>query len=162
MQIKAWLRRCLKGLAIIGLGVVVLGLNIYFAPAWWGLKAYLVPTDSMTPTLIPGDMVLVNLKAYVGESPQVGDIVVFADSDKANGRTLIKRVVRLGATCLEKTQCSPEEVSAVYVQGDNPAHSYDSRNFGAVASSHLIGKAFFILVTLNTSGTLHFKRAGWL
>ena len=116
----------------------------------------------MVPTLMPGDIVLVNLKAYADELPAVGHIVVFTDKSQDNRRTLIKRIVRIEGDCLEKTPCSSEKTPAFYVEGDNKAHSYDSCSFGAVASSHLIGKAFFILVTINANGALHFKRAGRL
>jgi signal peptidase I len=63
---------------------------------------YLVPSGSMEPTLIPGDRVVVDMRAYGvrlpfteielhdGAAPQPGDVVVFASP--ADGTRLIKRV----------------------------------------------------------------------
>lgn len=51
---------------------VVVGLILSFVA-----KPYVVPTGSMEQTLLPGDRVLVNRLAYLGGSPQTGDVVVF-------------------------------------------------------------------------------------
>lgn len=56
---------------------VVVGLILSFVA-----KPYVVPTGSMEQTLLPGDRVLVNRLAYLGTSPQTGDVVVF-DADAA-------------------------------------------------------------------------------
>ena len=111
---------------------------------------------------MPGDVVLVNLKAYAEASPQVGDIVVFADSNKDRGRTLIKRIVRIDDSCSEMQLCTPERISALYVEGDNKAHSYDSRSFGAIASSRILRRASAILITITTNGAIQFDRSRFL
>ena len=66
---------------------------------------YVVPTGSMTPTLVPGDRVLVDKTAYglrvpftglqvaPGDLPRRGDVVIF-DSPE-DGTRLIKRVAAL-------------------------------------------------------------------
>jgi signal peptidase I len=67
---------------------------------------YKVPSGSMEPTLVPGDRVVVDMRAYGvrlpfteielrdGASPQPGDVVVFASPD--DGTRLIKRLVAVG------------------------------------------------------------------
>lgn len=67
---------------------------------------YKVPSGSMEPTLVPGDRVVVDMRAYGvrlpfteielrdGASPQPGDVVVFASSE--DGTRLIKRLVAVG------------------------------------------------------------------
>lgn len=40
-------------------------------------KTYTVPSEAMAPTYAPGDKISVNLDAYDGGKPAVGDIVVF-------------------------------------------------------------------------------------
>jgi signal peptidase I len=67
---------------------------------------YQVPSGSMEPTLVPGDRVMVDMRAYGwrlpftdielhdGARPQPGDVVVFASP--ADGTRLIKRVVAVG------------------------------------------------------------------
>lgn len=67
---------------------------------------YQVPSGSMEPTLMPGDRVMVDMRAYGwrlpfteielkdGPAPKPGDVVVFASP--ADGTRLIKRVVAVG------------------------------------------------------------------
>lgn len=54
------------------------------------VKVYAVPSGSMEQTLEPGDRVLVNRLAYLGEGlaagPQTGDVVVFDRPDDWGGR----------------------------------------------------------------------------
>ncbi|MDO5736170.1 MAG: signal peptidase I, partial [Propionibacteriaceae bacterium] len=45
------------------------------------VKVYQVPSGSMEPTLQVGDRMLVNRLAYVGDGPEPGDVVVFAEPD---------------------------------------------------------------------------------
>ncbi len=72
---------------------------------------YVVPTGSMEKTLIPGDRVLVDKRAYglrvpfslirvtSGAAPGRGDVVVFDAPD--DGTRLIKRIVAVGGDVLE-------------------------------------------------------------
>ena len=71
--------------------------------------------ESMSPTLLPGDRVLV---ARVTGRLRVGDLVVVCDP-RQRSRRVVKRVVAI----------SP---GAIEVRGDNPAASTDSRHFGPV------------------------------
>ena len=82
----------------------------------------------MLPTLRPGDYLMVNRLAYVASAPRKGDVVVVKGRTGAPARQ-IKRVADL-----------PGE--EVYVQGDNPDGSTDSRDYGPVARSSIEGKAW--------------------
>lgn len=64
--------------------------------------------DSMLPTLTSGKLVV-----FVSRRPRVGDVVMFRHS----GHEKIKRVARL-------------DDGRLYVLGDNPVASTDSRDFG--------------------------------
>ncbi|MBL8297537.1 MAG: signal peptidase I [Rhodanobacteraceae bacterium] len=67
---------------------------------------YQVPSGSMQPTLMPGDRVVVDMRAYGlripftkiewrdGDAPRPGDVVVF--DSPSDGTRLIKRVVAVG------------------------------------------------------------------
>lgn len=77
----------------------------------------------MEPTLKSGDIVWVNNWAYVFKKPRIGDIVVFKKSDKE----LIKRITTISG-------------SGVFLSGDNKTDSYDSRNFGKISNTMILGK----------------------
>ncbi|MGW9629716.1 signal peptidase I [Agromyces sp. NPDC055520] len=71
-------RRLLGGFwGQLALAFLVVGLVLTFVA-----KPYVVPSESMWPTLEPGDRILVNRLAYLGSEPTTGDIVVF-DADRA-------------------------------------------------------------------------------
>jgi nickel-type superoxide dismutase maturation protease len=83
----------------------------------------------MEPAYRHGDRFLVNRLAYLASTPRPGDVVVLQDpGDPA--RLLVKRVA--GRT----------RSGNIYVLGDNPAASRDSRHFGAVPASLVIGRAW--------------------
>lgn len=73
----------------------------------------------MTPTLRPGQVVVIRRTS----NATVGDIVMF----KHDGIEKIKRVAR-------------SQSGRLYVLGDNPAASTDSRSFGWIGIEQLMGK----------------------
>jgi nickel-type superoxide dismutase maturation protease len=89
-----------------------------------------VAGDSMAPTLLPGDHVLV-LRGVGPLRPaiRVGDLVALADPRDAQ-RTMIKRVAGF-------------EGERVVVRGDNDAASTDSRHFGPVSRGALRGRVVY-------------------
>jgi signal peptidase I len=117
-----------------------------------------VPSASMEPTLRPGDHVLISKLA----EPRRGDLVVFANA----GDLLLKRLVAVGGDqigledghlvvngrtveepyvdhhVLEGVYFAPVTVpsGAVFVLGDNRTGSIDSRAFGPVPRSALVGR----------------------
>jgi nickel-type superoxide dismutase maturation protease len=81
----------------------------------------------MLPLLQPGEEVLVDLAAYKRSPPQVGDIIVLGHPTQTNLH-IIKRVT------------SVNEAGLCFVLGDNQAHSSDSRTFGLISPSLVLGK----------------------
>lgn len=85
---------------------------------------YKIVGRSMSPTLKPGQNILVNRLSKV--KPQ--DIV--AAKDPRDGKILIKRVQKITN-------------GKFYVLGDNPNESTDSRHFGWITKKDIIGKVIF-------------------
>jgi signal peptidase I len=63
------------------------------------VQAYYMPSESMLPTIQVNDRIMTNLKAYVLNSPQRGDIVMFNPTEKLrqNGfsNPFMKRIIGL-------------------------------------------------------------------
>jgi signal peptidase I len=76
---------------LIPLSLNVVGL---FAPAKPTFETFSMPSASMNPTLIVGDMFTVSTSAYRYSPPQPGDVVVI--KKKEGGRSFVKRVVAVG------------------------------------------------------------------
>jgi nickel-type superoxide dismutase maturation protease len=89
-----------------------------------------VRDESMRPTLEPGDRLLVDRSAYRRHAPRTGEIVVLVDPDEPT-RWLIKRVAATDAP-----------TGTVEVRGDATEVARDSRRFGPVASTAIVGRAF--------------------
>jgi nickel-type superoxide dismutase maturation protease len=77
---------------------------------------------SMEPTLADGDRLIV----VRSQQPRPGSIVAVRDPRQPD-RLLVKRVVS-------------ERCGLVDVRGDQPEHSTDSRSFGPVARSAVVGR----------------------
>jgi signal peptidase I len=155
------------------------------------LKPFVIPTQSMEPTLVPGQRVLVNRLAYdFGGGPARGDIVVFhpptsltcvanvpvtepcpVAGKKPSNQYFVKRVMGLPGDhlwiddghpvingreikdepyvtpCSDSTSCEMPHVITVprgeyYMLGDNRGDSDDSRYWGPVPRSWIIGEVF--------------------
>jgi len=92
------------------------------------LRRVTVNGDSMRPGLEPGDRLLV-----VGFlRPRPGDVVAVVDPRDA-GRVLVKRVAAVDAS----------GGGLITVLGDFPEASTDSRTFGAVDRSLVLGRAVY-------------------
>ncbi len=89
---------------------------------------YLVEGDSMIPTLTQGDQVSVDRKADIA----VGDIVVAKHPFKKSV-TVIKRVREI------------DENGRYFLISDNLEDSNDSRSFGYVSKTHILGIATCLL-----------------
>ena len=134
-------------------------------------QAFVIPSESMVPTLEVGDRVLVNKLSYHLHDIHRGDVVVFerppAAATPGDDSDLIKRVIGLPGDTVEGsggvvfvnrqplderylpqgavTQDFAEvEVGdhEVFVMGDNRQNSRDSRFFGPVPTDHIVGRAF--------------------
>lgn len=131
------------------------------------LQPYAISSNSMEPTLVPGDKILVNRYAYQYGTPARGDIVVFA-YPKDTSRTFVKRVIAVEGETVElkgnqvyvngalvqepylkqgdHSPFEPETIPAenIFVLGDNRRESGDSREWGVLPKSYIIGKAWFV------------------
>lgn len=132
-------------------------------------QAFYIPSESMLPTLEKQDRVLVNKLSYRLHEVNRGDVVVFERPPNEAGviRDLIKRVVALPGETVEgrdgrvyidgevlrepylprgstTSTFGPEKIPAnhVWVMGDNRSNSSDSRVFGSISTSSVIGRAF--------------------
>lgn len=82
----------------------------------------------MLPALKPGQDVLCFNWAYLWKNPKIGDVVVI----NLKGEDMIKRVRQISSD------------RGIFVQGDNGKESTDSRSFGAVDKSEIIGKVIIV------------------
>lgn len=89
-----------------------------------GYRRWEVSGRSMLPALEPGDWLIVEPIGPGGRPVRAGDIVLARDP-REPARTLVKRVVRL------------EDGGLAWLEGDNPAESTDSREFGLVAMEYI-------------------------
>ena len=160
-----------SGLRNVAEWVLIAGgaLLVAFVIKTFLLQAFYIPSLSMAPTLKVNDRVLVNKLSYDLHDVHRGDLVVFESPPNEGSQTkdLIKRVIGLpGETVesqnghilidgrvleepylgpdvttgpLEKTTIPPDHL---WVMGDNRPNSRDSRFFGAIPESLVIGRAF--------------------
>lgn len=134
------------------------------------VAAFFIPSESMEPELQIGDRLLVSKLSYRIGDPGPGDIVVFRTPDQLRDpqtAELVKRVVAVGgqsvgaangrliidgtpvnedylSTDVYTSDFGPVLVPAgyVFVMGDNRSSSQDSRYFGPIPESEIIGRAF--------------------
>lgn len=130
-------------------------------------QAFQVEQYSMEPTLLPHDRVLVNKIIYRIREPNRGDVIVLRYPRDPN-RNYIKRIVAVPGDVVEiknghlhvsgtpvqemylngtpSGDFGPETVPAesFFVLGDNRNNSEDSRAFGSLSRTHVIGRAALI------------------
>lgn len=144
------------------------------------IQAFFIPSESMVPTLKVHDRVLVNKLSYHLHRIHRGDIVVFRrpPNERQPINDLIKRVIGLpgetvqtqdghvlinGKTLNESylppgtfsgSQEQPFTIPAgsYWVMGDNRTNSSDSRVFGAIPKSLVVGRAFVKVWPLSAFG----------
>ncbi len=123
-----------------------------------------VDSASMEPTFAPGDVVLVSQRAPAVKDVGHGDLVVFRSPE--DGRRTVKRVVGVGGDVLvlldgvltvngapvSEPYVDPDLVDGyysatftvpdggVFVLGDNRTNSIDSRDYGPIDGSDLLGR----------------------
>ncbi len=134
----------------------------------WVLTPFLVPSASMEPTLYPGTVVLVDRLAFANHRIGFGDLVVLRRPPRdpePGGAYLVKRVIGLpgqvissrdGAVVIDghrvrepflrpgtRTEGIIEQripAGEYFVLGDNRSDSIDSRIFGPVPASSIVGR----------------------
>jgi len=177
MRKRSTTRSIVEWVAVVGGALVVaLVIRAFF------LAAFYIPSESMVPTLQKGDRVLVNKLSYKLHDVNRGDVVVFErpPNEPDNGiKDLIKRVVGLPGESVEVRDCkvlingqsldepyvktwnrtctyAAHQIGSdeVFVMGDNRDDSQDSRFFGPIKESLIVGRAFVIVWPLTHLGWL--------
>ena len=136
-----------------------------------------VEGDSMEPSLIDGQFVVVNKLAYnelIKTKPERGDIIVF-NFPLNPDRRFIKRIIGLpgehvvvqdGQVLIDGNLLNEPYLAVppayndqwdigmgeFFVLGDNRNNSSDSQNWGALAREDIIGKAFLVYWPLDSMG----------
>ena len=153
---------------------IVVALLISTGTRAYAVQSYSIPSSSMTPTLMPGDRILVD---KLSSTIHRGDIVVFKDppADRGGPPTLVNHVIGLpgetissvGATvlidgkplaepwlprlvgeCTEASEHIPTTKIAqdhYFMMGDCRGDSDDSRYWGTVPASYIVGKVDVII-----------------
>jgi len=164
--------------------IVVVALVVALLVKTFAVQAFSIPSQSMEPTLLPGDRVLVDKLARDFGAVSTGDVIVFRrpPSDTSPVNDLIKRVIAGPGQSVYVTNCkvylNGKELSQPYlpkgwqdpsseyctiwdgpgmldlpdpytvpaghyfVMGDNRRDSDDSRFWGPVPASYIVGVAF--------------------
>ena len=158
--------------------IMIIAIAAAIALAWaitrYALEKTNMADDSMEPTLLINDTILINKLAYIRKGPKRFDVIVFEISGKEHDFYAIRRVIGLPG---EKVQIKdkavyindelleePFNVDEVFIEGmaadgivldedeyfvlgDNREDSEDSRfaDIGNVVSERIIGKAWLRL-----------------
>ena len=89
-------------------------------------RRVLVDGESMSPTLLPGESLLVQDDFYKYHPPQVGDVILLQHPTQPD-LVMVKRIHKIKDT-------------EILVLGDNQSKSTDSRDFGFIKNSNILGK----------------------
>ncbi len=166
---KSWLRELIE--SVLPALIIVLVVNVFLA------QATRVEGQSMEPTLFDDQRLIIEKLSYRFHTPQRGDIVVLRPPTHASV-PLIKRVIGLPGETLEirdgnvfvngqvlredylreptHGRMGPTLVPEqhVLVLGDNRDASNDSRSFGMISYSDIIGKAWLRYWPLDQFGVV--------
>jgi signal peptidase I len=163
-------------LLVVGALVIALLIKTFL------FQAFYIPSASMDPTLKVHDRVLVNKLSYHLHPVHRGDIVVFhapPAEETAQIKDLVKRVIGLPGDTIEAhdnhvyingrllkepylpagtvTDDLPKQVipaNSYFMMGDNRTQSSDSRVFGPIKRSTIIGRAFIKMWPITRIGFL--------
>ena len=171
------LRGAAEWLVTIGLAIL-----LFFVIRGFLFRVAHVDGSSMSPTLVHGDMVILNRFVYIVSSPRVGDVVAFLYSDNSN-EYFIKRIVAApgdtvdfsggvfyvnGEPIDDDFSAEPTVVrgdvvfpiiledSNFFVLGDNRNSSQDSRfsSVGTVSARKIVGRAKTQIWPLGRAGAI--------
>lgn len=159
--------------------IVFLALIIVIPIRYFIFQPFVVSGQSMEPTLLSGDYLIVDEISYRFRDPSRGEIIVFRYPEDPKTRH-IKRIIGLpgekieidneiitilaidGTTFfLNESEYHPylgniDNVSIVlkedeyFVMGDNRPISFDSRKWGALPKENIVGRFFVRLLPLKS------------
>lgn len=147
----------------LGLLLVVVAIGLVLAARTWVFTPYQVASDSMAPTLQVGRTVYVEHLSTLWDGIDRQDLVTFIGPEE---ELMLKRVVavagdrveiydavlNVNGVPVEEPYVDPATLDgiffgpvtvpdgSVFVMGDNRFDSIDSRNFGPVAESDIVGR----------------------
>jgi len=140
---------------------IVLALLIYAGLRLF-VRNFRIDGSSMEPSLHHGQLIVIARWSYWLQTPERGDIVVFR-APSAKNRDLIKRVIGLPGEQIEIRESQvfvngeqiqepyvlPDQYTGgpwtlgeheLFVMGDNRGRSQDSRSWGPLEDSRIVGK----------------------
>lgn len=157
-------------------GILSATLLMATGAAATNLRAFSIPSASMTPTLLSGDRVLA-LSPTLGGAPKRGEVWVFRNPG-AGAKLFVKRVVGVPGDTVAveagklrvngqaqsephldgslKYEVAPVKLGAgqFFVLGDNRNNSNDSHVFGPVGGETFVGRVEFRYWPPNRTGGL--------
>jgi signal peptidase I len=161
------------------LKIIVIALAIVIPIRYFLFQPFFVDGVSMSPNYNNGDYLIVDEITYKLREPQRGEVVVFRSPVDPTQR-YIKRIIGLpgetvevsdgliniigtnGRTILNESEYFSEPVytgtnvtilleeDEYFVLGDNRGMSYDSRRWGILPKSNIIGKTWIRLLPINS------------
>lgn len=166
-----WVWEIIQTLVLAGLLIVFFRSFIF--------QNYIVEGESMIPTLLSEERLIVGRLSYILGEPQRGDIIVFQYPYDPQ-RDFVKRIIGLpGETIAINNgivyidgKPLPEESAYVkymsmetkppvtladdeyFVMGDNRPGSSDSRSWGPLVGRNIIGKAWLIYFPFKNAGLI--------
>lgn len=163
--------------------IIIVAVALSFLIRTFAFQTFFIPSASMEPTLQQGDRLIVDKLSVDFGTINIGDIVVFkappAENCGAKVTDLVKRVIGVPGDHLTSkgntiyvngkplkeawTHTEPlgppvgnvtVPANHYFMMGDNHSDSCDSRSWGTVPRSDIIGKAFVRIWPLSRLGFL--------
>ena len=161
-------------------GIFLGAIAVAFVVQAFFLKPFQIPSESMVPTIDPGDRILINRLVYRFGPVQRGDIIVFKAPMNPDV-DFVKRVIAIGGDTVEvkrgtvlvngepqvENYLNGVDVSNfpltsipegnVFVMGDNRGDSGDARFWNPhwLPEENILGKAFMTYWPPGRIGTFH-------
>lgn len=164
--------------------LLVVALVITFALRLFVAESRYIPSESMEPTLWPGDRIVVEKLSYRWHPPERGDIVIFRTPPLLQtlgyspNQVLIKRVIGQPGQTIQvhngvvwvdsqpldepylqspptyELETVTVPADTLFVMGDNRNNSNDSHIWGFLPESYVIGRAGFCYWPPDHVGTI--------